>query len=264
MPIRMKNPAFAAVGALCSTLIILFLIVPLLSMFATVRPASFRESVGDPEVLRALGLSVLAATMSSCIALVLGTPLAHLLARRSFPLKGAVEALIDLPLVIPHPVAGIALLTLFARRRLIGALLDRTLGIEVVGSLAGVVLCMLFVSSPFLIKGARDAFERVDPRLENSARNLGASEARVFFTISLPLALRGILTGAILSWARAVSEFGSIMILAYFPKTAPVLIWDRFTSFGLSSALPVAVLLFLVCLAIFLLLESMSGRRSRA
>lgn len=259
-----RTPALSVIFALCSSLLILFLVCPLLSMFASVRPGSFAVSLGDPEVLSALGLSVVAATLSSAAALVLGVPFAHVLARREFPLKGLVEALVDLPLVIPHPVAGIALLTLFARRRLIGAVLDRTLGIEVVGSLLGIVLCMLFVSSPFLIKGARDAFERVNPRLENTARNLGASEARVFFTVSIPLALRGILTGVILSWARGVSEFGSVMILAYFPKTAPVLIWDRFTSFGLVSALPVAALLFLICLCIFFLLEYLSRGTSRA
>ncbi len=259
-----KTPTLSVIFALCSSVVLLFLICPLLAMVFSVRPVSLWGTIGDTEVLKALGLSVLSASIASGIAVLFGTPFAFLLARRRFPLKGIVDAMVDLPLVVPHPVAGIALLTLFARRRLIGAFLEGTLGVEIVGALPGIVICMLFVSSSFLIKGARDAFERVDPRLENAGRSLGASEARVFFTISLPLALRGILTGAILSWARGISEFGSIMILAYFPKTAPVLIWDRFTSYGLVNALPVAVLLFLLCLCIFFLLEYLSRERSHA
>jgi len=114
---------------------------------------------------------------------------------------------------------------------------------------------MAFVSIPFLINSARDGFTAVPERLEKIALTLGASPLRVFFTISLPLAWRSILSGFILMWARGMSEFGAVIIIAYNPKTAPVLIFERFTSYGLKYSLPVAGIFVGVCLIIFILMR---------
>jgi molybdate/tungstate transport system permease protein len=121
-------------------------------------------------------------------------------------------------------------------------------------------IAMAFVSIPFLINSARNAFLSVDPRLENVARTLGASPVRVFFTISLPLALRGIVSGMILMWARGISEFGAVVIIAYHPMTTPVMVFQRFNDFGLKYARSVAVLLIIICVALFVALRLFSSR----
>jgi molybdate/tungstate transport system permease protein len=151
-------------------------------------------------------------------------------------------------------VAGIALLLFLGRRSTVGgALAD--LGLEVVSHVPGIIAAMLFVSAPILVSGAQEAFRGVDPKLERVARTLGDTPWRAFRRITLPLAGRSILAASILSWARSVSEFGSIVIITYNPKVASVLIFDRFTAFGLSAAVPAAVLLLLVALAVFVLVR---------
>ena len=124
---------------------------------------------------------------------------------------------------------------------------------------------MAFISVPFLVNAARHAFEGVDEKLEKAARTLGASPCRVFFTISVPLAWRGILSGMVLMWARGISEFGAVVIIAYHPMTTPVMVFQRFNDYGLSYARSVAVLLILICVSLFIVLRLLSrpkGRRS--
>jgi molybdate/tungstate transport system permease protein len=141
----------------------------------------------------------------------------------------------------------------------VGGALGR-LGLEFVSHVPGIVVAMLFVSAPLLASAAREAFGAVDPRLERVARTLGDSPWQSFHRVTLPLAGRGILAGAILSWARSVSEFGSIVILTYNPKVASVLIFDRFTAYGLPAAVPAAVLLLLVALVVFALVRLIEPR----
>ena len=120
------------------------------------------------------------------------------------------------------------------------------------------------MSVPFLVDSAREGFEAVDPRIEKVARTLGASPWYVFWHVTLPLAWRAIMSGAIMMWARGISEFGAVVILVYHPMTAPVLVYERFLSFGLNYSRPVAVLLILICLGIFAALRMVGGRRKRA
>jgi molybdate/tungstate transport system permease protein len=134
-----------------------------------------------------------------------------------------------------------------------GVLAD--LGLEVVSHVPGIIAAMLFVSAPILVSGAQEAFRTVDAKLERVARTLGDSSWRAFRRVTMPLARRGIVAAAILAWARSVSEFGSIVIITYNPKVASVLIYDRFTTFGLASAIPAAVMLLLVALAVFVLVR---------
>ncbi|GAH16287.1 unnamed protein product, partial [marine sediment metagenome] len=119
------------------------------------------------------------------------------------------------------------------------------IGIQFVDSMAGIVIAMLFVSIPFLIDSAKEGFKKVDVRLEKVARSLGASPWQAFFKISLPLAWRSIVAGNIMMWARGISEFGAVLILAYHPMIAPVLVYERFETYGLDYARPVAVLLIM-------------------
>jgi molybdate/tungstate transport system permease protein len=181
-------------------------------------------------------------------------PLAYLLARRDFPGRRLVQGLIELPVVIPHPVAGIALLLFLGRRSEVGGALAH-LGLEFVSHVPGIVAAMLFVSAPILVSGAGEAFRSVDPQLERVARTLGDSAWGAFRRVTLPLAGRGVLAGALLAWSRSVSEFGSIVILTYNPKVASIYIFDRFTTFGLDAAVPAAVILLLVALTVLVVVR---------
>ncbi|MEA1876422.1 MAG: ABC transporter permease subunit, partial [Bacteroidota bacterium] len=137
------------------------------------------------------------------------------------------------------------------------------LGLTLVGNPAGIAVAMAFVSIPFLLNAARDGFAAVPERLEKAALNLGASPARVFFMISLPMAARSIVSGLILMFARGMSEFGAVVIVAYHPMTTPVLIYERFGAFGLSYARPISVVFILVCLVFFIALRLIAKEKQK-
>jgi molybdate/tungstate transport system permease protein len=251
----------SVLAAIAASLLLLFLFAPLAELIVIGGASGVRKLGTDAELRGSLALTALTATTATVLGIVGGTPLAYLLARRSFRGRAIVEAVLDLPLLIPHPVAGIALLLVLGRQSAVGGtLLD--MGIRVVGSPVGIVCAMLFVSAPLYMSGAREAFARVDPRYEAVARTLGDPAWRAFRRITLPLAMRGLISAAVVMWARAVSEFGAIVILAYNPKVASVLSYDRFTSFGLPEALPVAAVLALLALVPLTMLRAL--RRERA
>jgi len=265
MPRTPSPPASRArlVAALLGSLLVLFIAGPVLRLLLHATPAGLAEAAADPELRASIALTVLTASAATGLALVLGVPLAWFLARSRFPGRRLVTGLIELPVVIPHPVAGIALLLFLGRRSAVGGPLAE-LGLEFVSHVPGIVAGMLFVSAPILVAGAREAFHAVDPRLERVARSLGDSGWQAFRRVTLPLAGRGILAGALLAWARAVSEFGSIVILTYNPKVASILIFDRFTLYGLPAAVPAAVVLLLVAVAVFVLVRLLQGDREAA
>lgn len=236
---------------LLGLVIFLFIVVPLGKMILASDPMILLDTFLDPEVMGSIWLTLYAALIATAIGCLLGVPLAYLLARANFPGKRLVEGLIDIPIVVPHTAAGIALLFVFGRNFVVGKAFD-TIGIQFVDSMAGIVIAMLFVSIPFLIDSAKEGFKKVDVRLEKVARSLGASPWQAFFKISLPLAWRSIVAGNIMMWARGISEFGAVLILAYHPMIAPVLVYERFETYGLDYARPVAVLLIVVCLIVFI------------
>ncbi|MHC1631122.1 MAG: ABC transporter permease subunit [Methanotrichaceae archaeon] len=217
-------------------------------------PKGLLDAIADHSVLSAIWLTIYASLLSTLIAVLSGTPLAYILARKEFSGKWLVESLVDLPLIVPHTVAGIGLLMVFGSHGLIGSFSP----VRFVDALPGIIVAMLFVSSPFFINSAREGFQSVDPRLEWVARTLGADQWSAFRRVSLPLASRHILVGAIMSWARGISEFGAVIVIAYYPMIAPTLIWDRFLTAGLSSSAPISVLLILICMTIFISLRILS------
>lgn len=249
-----KNWLLNTLFSLAGGLLVIFVVLPLLSTLLATTPAAFLMSFADPEVLHSIGLTFGAAAIATALALVTGVPLAFLLARRRFRGKRLLEAIINLPVVIPHTAAGVALLLVFGRRGLIGQWLS-PLGIAFTDNLGGIVVAMLFVSLPFLVNLSREAFSMVDEELERVAFIDGASQLQAFWQITLPLAWRGVLGGAVMMWARGISEFGAVVILAYNPKIAPVLVYERFEGFGLNAAEPIALLLILVALVVFILLR---------
>ena len=242
--------------ALFGSLLLLFLVAPIGELVLTAGGTGLRRLATDAELRRSLVLTAVTATSAMLVGVLGGTPLAYLLARRRFRGKPIVAALLDLPLLIPHPVAGIALLLVLGRESSVGgALLE--IGLRIVGSPIGIVAAMLFVSAPLYVSGAREAFARVDLRYEAVARTLGDPPWRAFRRVTLPLATRGLIASAVVMWARAVSEFGAIVIIAYNPKVASVLSYDRFTSFGLTEALPVAAVLVILALIPLTLLRAL-------
>ena len=238
--------ALTALGA-C---LLLFIIAPLVGLLLSTSPASLGEALADPEVTGSIWLTLGAGLLATLVCALFGVPLAYLLARRSFRGRAVLLAIIDLPIIIPHSAAGIALLTVLGRQTWAGATLEGW-GVGLVGHLSGIAAAMAFVSLPFLVNAAREGFSAVPGRLEKVARTLGASPARVFFTISLPMSWRAIVWGLVLMWGRGISEFGSVIIIAYHPMTTPVLVYQRFNDYGLQSAEAVAVILLVVCVGLF-------------
>jgi len=250
----MRTSFFTISFALLGGMLLCFILLPLLGIFFQTPVAQLQATLFDLEVGRTLGITFYAAAWATLLALITGIPLAYLLARHRFPGKRWIEGLIDLPIVIPHTAAGIALLSVFGRQGVAGRL-AAGVGLSFIDSIPGIVVGMLFVSLPYLVNTAREAFARVDPEMELVAETLGATRWQAFRYVTLPLAARGILAGALLMWGRGISEFGAVMILAYHPQIVPVLVYERFAGFGLNAARPVAVLLLLVALGIFALLR---------
>jgi len=241
------SPLATIVSALLASLFLLFLVAPLVGLVGAGGAAGIRQLVNDAELRGALTLTMVTATTATLVAILGGTPIAYALARRRFSGRTLVVALLDLPLIVPHPVAGIALLLVLGRASPLGGVLFDA-GVRLTGSLFGIVCAMLFVAAPLYVGGAREAFTRVDRRYEAVARTLGDSAWSAFRRITLPLSLRGLTASAVVMWARAVSEFGAIVVLTYNPKVASVLSYDRFTTLGLSGALPVAAVLVLLAI----------------
>jgi molybdate/tungstate transport system permease protein len=233
--------------AIVSSLFLLFILGPIAGLVSAGGARGIAGLGSDSELRGSLVLTIVTATTATVLGIVGATPLAYLLARRSFRGRAVVSALMDLPLVIPHPVAGIALLLVLGRGSPVGGVLYAA-GMRVAGSATGIVCAMLFVSAPLYVSAAREAFARVDARYESVARTLGDDAWRAFRRVTLPLSAKGLTAAAVVMWARAVSEFGAIVILTYNPKVASVLSYDRFTSYGLSEALPVAAVLVLFAL----------------
>jgi molybdate/tungstate transport system permease protein len=247
---------------LLGAVILLFIATPLLRMIFGSDAGILLDTALDQRVIDSILLTLLAALIATAVGAVLGVPLAYLLARHDFRGKRFIEGLIDLPIVVPHTAAGIALLFVFGRSFFIGQAFEE-IGLKFVDSTAGIVIAMLFVSVPFLIDSAKEGFEKVDVRLENVARTLGATPWQAFRKVTLPLAWRSILSGTIMMWARGISEFGAIMILTYHPMVAPVLIWERFQTHGLAYAQPIAVLLIIIAIIVFISLRLLVTRKEK-
>ena len=242
-----------------SSIGILFLLAPIIALFLMLDPAIFREALfSNPllsnEAWRAFYITFIASTISTAILLFLGMPIAYLLAKRRFLGKRIVESVVDIPLMIPHVVAGIMILVAYSRRGLMGGVTG-ILGLNIEDAFWGIVFVMIFVSAPIMIDTLKIGFEKVDATLEYVSRSLGANAWKMFNTITLPLTLPNIISGSILSWARAVSEVGAILIVAYYPKSANILVLEWFNTYGLKYAVSLSIVLVIVSFIVFLLLR---------
>jgi molybdate/tungstate transport system permease protein len=245
---------------LLGSLLVGFILLPLIGLAATPSGESLARVARMAEVRRAIGLSVEASLITVAVAALTGVPLAYGLARSRWPGRGVVSTIVDLPIAVPHTVSGIALLIVLGRNGLLGRPAEALFGLKFWSTLAGIVAAMLFVSAPYAVNAARIGFEGVDPRLQQVARTLGLGPWRTFFRITLPLARREIAIGLTLTFARSISEFGAVIIIAYYPMTAPVEIYDLFLRFGLDEAAGMSVLLLLVALGLFVLFRMLAYR----
>lgn len=245
---------------------VLFVLVPLGALvYRAAESGNVLDSLQKPIVREALRLSLLTSTLTLVVAVLLGTPLAYVLARYRFPGRQIVDTLIDLPIVLPPVVAGVALLMAFGRRGVFGDEL-RAAGIELAFTTKAVIIAQIFVSAPFFIRAAKAGFQSVDETLEQMAYTLGVSRLRTFVRITLPLALPALAGGVVLCWARALSEFGATMMFAGnfrgTTQTMPLAIMTAMES-DLFAALSISVIL-LGFTFVVLLLFRIAGRDSAA
>lgn len=254
----MKSKSFNISLVVLALVIVFFLSVPILRMFIGVGSEKLLLAIKEGEVLSSIYLTMKVSAWAMIFVLFTGLPLAYILARYNFYGRSMLEALVDIPIMIPHTAAGIALLTTFGNSE-IGDFF-KFFGIEFVGTEYGIMIAMMFLSAPFLINAAKDGFRKVDVKLEKVARTLGASPLQVFFSITIPNAKKDIINGALMMWSRGLGEFGAVVILVYHPMTTPVLIFDRFTSYGLSFSAPVAAVIVGFSLVVFIIVRFITSR----
>lgn len=251
VPLPLLVPALLAMA---------FLLVPLLALLVRAPWRSLPSQLASTEVWQALQLSLISATAATAVALVLGVPLAWLLARTEFPGRGLVRALVTLPLVLPPVVGGVALLLALGRNGIVGKSLDAWFGITLPFTTAGVVVAEAFVAMPFLVISVEGTLRAADPRYEEAATTLGASRFTAFRRVTLPLIAPGIAAGAVLAWARALGEFGATITFAgNFPgrtQTMPLAVY-----LALQNDPEAAIALSLILLAVSIAV--LAGLRDR-
>ncbi|MEF8786162.1 MAG: ABC transporter permease [Haloarculaceae archaeon] len=237
------------VPALLGGLILVYFVLPFAAFLSRTGTANVVAQLSTPEAQAAIRNSLITAPISTAIATLFGVPLAYALARSTFVGKRLVEGVVILPLVVPPVVGGAMILTAVGRFTPLGSV-AATAGIPLTDSLLGVVLAQTFVAAPFVIITARAGFGSVDERLEQASRSLGYGPLATFWNVSLPLARGAILAGIVLTFARAIGEFGATMMVAYNPRTIPTRIWVEFISGGIDATVPLALALLAITLVV--------------
>jgi molybdate transport system permease protein len=231
-----------------------FIAVPLIALFLRTSPANFLANLNRVQVIQAINLSLFTSLTTTGVTLILGTPVAYLLAQRRSRFTRMVDTLIDLPTVLPPSVAGVALLMAFGRRGLLGPVFT-SLGVSIPFTMVAVIMAQTFIAAPFYIKAAAIGFASIDLELKQAAELDGASRWQIFHHIVLPLSWMALVSGSVMTWARALGEFGATIIFAgNFPgrtQTMPLAIYIGF-EIDLNVALTLAVIL--VCFSFLTLI----------
>lgn len=259
---RLKRQGTTFLIFILLALFLLFIILPVASLFLKITPEGFIESLQQPVVLDALVLSLSTASISTAIVILLGTPLSYINARQNYRGKEIVDTLTDLPIVLPPAVAGLALLMAFGRKGILGSYLD-AFGIQIAFTTIAVIFAQVFVASPFYIRQARASFEAVDVIYENAAKTLGASRFEVLTKVTIPIAWAGLVSGSILSFARALGEFGAtIMFAGNFQgrtQTMPLAIYTTMQS-SMNDAISLSIILVAISFAVILTVKFVTKR----
>lgn len=254
--------AFRAVLVATLTVVLLFLAVPVIAVFANTSPGTLVDSLGDGSARDALLLSLQTSLLALAIIVAIGTPAAYLLATRRFRGRALVLTVIELPLVLPPAVAGIALLAALGPRGIFGGA-----GPQLVLQTAGVVVALVFVAAPFYVRQAVAAFEAVDPDQLGASRTLGASEAATVWRVAIPAARPGLVAGLALAWGRALGEFGATLMFAGsfrgITQTVPLAIYDRFAD-DFPGALALSAILVCLSAALLVSVKVVGGDRGLA
>lgn len=247
---------------LASLPLVLFLALPLLALILSISPAQLMENLAKPQVRQAIGISLKTTLITTTVTILLGTPLAYVLARRQFRFRRALDTLVDMPIVLPPAVAGVALLIAFGRQGLIGSWLSE-LGIHIAFTQLAVIMAQTFVAAPFYVKAASTGFASVDTELEQAAAIDGAGSWQAFRHITVPLAWAAMLSGAIMTWARALGEFGATILFAgnYLGRTQtmPLAIYIGF-ELDLNVALTLATIMVVISFLVLFLVKGILHR----
>jgi len=262
IPSRTREVALKAGLALLLTLAMTFIALPVVALFLKSPLDTILRTLHDPVVMDALRLSLMTSTLTTLIVVLMGTPVAYVSARFHYFGKDMADSLIDLPVIMPPAVAGIALLMAFGRMGIVGQHLN-ALGISIAFTTLAVIIAQVFVSSPFYIRQARTSFEDVDLAYENAARTLGASRVCTFFHVTLPIAMNGLISGAIMAFARSLGEFGAtIMFAGNFQgrtQTMPLAIYTAMQG-DLDVSLCLAIILVAISFVVIVLVKILTRR----
>lgn len=265
-----KSPAIkritrtlAGIGAgVLIVAVALYLVLPIIALFFRTTPELFLASLADPDVISALTLSLTTSIISLAIVIIVGTPFAYIHCRHQYPGKVLVDTIIDLPLVLPPAVAGMALLVLYGRMGLVGKYANM-LGISIAFTTLAVIMAQIFVASPFYLRQAKSLFDQIDPTYELTARTLGASPVRVFATVVVPMTASGLISGAVMTFGRALGEFGAtIMFAGNLPgvtQTMPLAVYVNLSG-DFNVGLTISILLVLISFAIMIAVRLLTTR----
>jgi molybdate transport system permease protein len=242
----------------------LYLALPIAALFFRTSPDLFFSSLANPQVTSALWLSLVTSSLSLAIVILVGTPFAYVHTRCTYPGKILVDTLIDLPLVLPPAVAGVALLVLYGRAGVLGRYFNM-LGISIAFTTLAVIMAQIFVASPFYLRQAKSLFEQFDQSYEHVARTLGASPVRTFLTVTLPLTAGGLVSGAVMTFGRALGEFGAtIMFAGNLPgvtQTMPLAVYVGMEG-NLTIGLTISILLVLISFVIMIAVKYLAYREA--
>jgi molybdate transport system permease protein len=257
---------FGVLTLLAVTVAVAFLLLPVVAIFTDVSPGRLIDALGEETAREALWLSLRTTVIAMLIVVAVGTPAAYLLALRRFRGRSLVLTAIELPLVMPPAVAGIALLAALGPSGILGGAVQDA-GLELVFETAGVVVALVFVSAPFFLRQAIAAFAALDPRLLEAARTLGAGPFRTFALVGVPTAQTGLAAGLALAWGRALGEFGATLLFAGslqgVTETAPLAIFSEFSRpGGFTSALALSAVLILLSAAILVGVKLLGADRA--
>jgi molybdate transport system permease protein len=265
-PANVDRPVLATV-VLLAGVFALFFLLPFVGLIdRAVREGQTWEIATGSVARQALTLSLWTSTVTLALAVAFGTPVAFVLSRVRFPGRTIVDALVDLPIVLPPTVAGVALLTAFGRRGLLGEPIEEWTGFTFGFRTIAVIMAQLLVAAPFYVRAARSGFDSIDQQLERVAYTLGASRVRTFFRIVVPQARPALLAGMVLCWARAMGELGATLIFAGSiqgrTQTMPLAILNAFegSSLGLNGAVALSIVLLVVALAILWAFRAVAAR----
>ncbi len=250
----MKNNKFLTTSVLVEVALLVIVVYPIGYFLITTKPSKLQKVIIDITVWKAIWITISTSSLSTLLGLILGVPTAYAMSHKNNFIASIMEKVMVIPTLIPHVIVGIIILVALGGGK-IGSILSK-LGLSPVDSFWGIVFVLFFVSFPYILSSASAGFHSFPEALEESAYTLGVSPLKTFLKLSLPLAFPSILRGTILSFARAMSETGALLIVATYPRTAQILILNKFETEGLSNAQAISFIVIILSFIIFALLLS--------